>query len=136
MAAEPGRTRPASSAALRAAGTGAALAAAAVLLTACGSGGPHPAAAPAASVTAACSAVSAALADGPDPGADPVGYAEAQVRPLRAIRTSDAALRTAVGQLAGAYARVLASGGTSAAARKAVAAAEKNVNSICPGAAS
>jgi hypothetical protein len=75
------------------------------------------------------------LSDGPDPSADPVGYAEAQVRPLRALRISDPALRTAVFGLAADYARVYASNGTSPVAAKAAAAAAKKVNAICPGSA-
>jgi hypothetical protein len=47
--------------------------------------------------------VSAVLSDGPDPTADPVGYAEAQIVPLRAVRTDDVSLRQVLGQLADAY---------------------------------
>lgn len=136
MAAQADSTRHALAAAWRSAWAGAAVATAAALLAACGSGSRQAATGTSAAVSAACTAVSAALSDGPDPGADPVGYAEAQIRPLRAIRTSDAALRTAIRDLSGAYAQVFASNGTSAAANKAVEAAAKKVNAICPGAAS
>src|SRR5580658_9784510 len=44
---------------------------------------------PSAAVTRACRQVSAVLADGPDPDSDPVGYAEAQILPLRQVHTSD-----------------------------------------------
>ena len=117
-------------------GTGLALVlslAAALLLAACSSGSGRASAAPSAS--AACAQVSAALSDGPDPGADPVGYAEAQIKPLRAIRTGDTALRAAVSHLASAYAAVYDSDGKSSAAARAVNAASRTVNSICPGAA-
>jgi hypothetical protein len=82
-----------------------------------------------------CQRVSAVLSDGPDPDADPVGYAEAQIRPLRQISTSDQALRTDIGQLANAYQEFYVSSGTSQA-KEAVAVASKKVNSICPGATS
>jgi hypothetical protein len=121
---------------LRTAGLGIALAALALpMLAACGTSAGHPGA-QGATTSAACTAVGAALSDGPDPDADPVGYAEAQITPLREIQTSDYALRVAIRDLAEAYARVFASNGTSSAASKAVAAAAAKVNTICPGAAS
>jgi hypothetical protein len=120
----------------RAAALGGALAALAVpVLTACGSGSGRPGAS-AASISAACTSIGAVLSDGPDPDADPVGYAEAQIKPLRAIQTSDETLEAAVRDLAAAYARVFASNGTSAAASNAVTAAAGKVSAICPGAAS
>jgi len=103
------------------------------VLAACGSAPGH--AASGAAVPAACSQVGAALSDGPDPGADPVGYAEAQVHPLRAIRTSDPALRAAIGELAAAYASVFAHDGKDQSATRAVSDASKKLNAICPGAA-
>jgi hypothetical protein len=108
----------------------------AVALTACGSAAVHAASVSATAVRSACTEVSATLADGPDSGTDPVGYAEAQVGPLHAIRTSDPALRTAISKLASAYARVYASNGTSPAAAKAVTAAAGAIDAICPGATS
>jgi hypothetical protein len=120
----------------RAAALGTALVALALpMLTACGSSSGRPSA-QGATPSAACTAVAAALSDGPDPGDDPVGYAEAQIGPLRAIQTSDQALRAAIRNLAAAYAQVFASNGTSSAASKAVAAAAVRVNTICPGATS
>jgi hypothetical protein len=83
-----------------------------------------------------CQQVSAVLSDGPDPSADPVGYAEAQVLPLRHISSANPALRAAIGQLAGAYQEFFASDGKSSSAKQAVAAAGNRLNSICPGAAS
>jgi hypothetical protein len=84
----------------------------------------------------ACQQVGAVLSDGPDPDADPGGYAEAQILPLRQIRTSNPRLRTVLGQLDTAYRQLFASSGASAAATQAVAAATRKVNAICPGAAS
>jgi hypothetical protein len=105
------------------------LAVPALLVTWIVSGSGHPAAAPAAS----CQAVSAALANGPDPDVDPVGYAEAQVRPLRRITTSDPALHVAILQLSSAYATFVKNNGASP---KQVSAAEKNLDNLCPGATS
>ena len=84
----------------------------------------------------ACQQVSAVLSDGPDPAADPVGYAEAQVLPLRRIIAPDQALRSVIGQLAYAYQQFFASNGKSSNAKEAVAVASKKLNSLCPGAAS
>ncbi|MGH3191834.1 MAG: hypothetical protein ACRDOL_32245 [Streptosporangiaceae bacterium] len=83
-----------------------------------------------------CQRVSAVLGDGPDPDADPVGYAEAQVLPLRQISTSDQALRNAIGQLADAYRQIYDSNGTSSKAKESVTVASKKVDSICPRATS
>jgi ABC-type phosphate transport system substrate-binding protein len=109
-------------------------------LTACGSSAPSSSAASGkatqtAETTATCEQVSAVLSDGPDPGADPVGYAEAQVDPLRRISTSDAALQGAIDKLADAYQTFYTSNGTKTAG-EAVSVASSAINSICPGAAS
>jgi hypothetical protein len=109
--------------------------AAALFLAACGSGSGR-AASSAPTASAACTQISAALSDGPDPGADPVGYAEAQIKPLQAIKTGDTVLRAAIIRLASAYAAVYATDGKSSAAAKAVKDASRKVNSICPGATS
>jgi hypothetical protein len=101
------------------------------LVAACGSS-----ASDAAAVKKACAQVSAVLSDGPDPDADPAGYAEAQILPLRQIHPPDQSFKTAVSRLDHAYRQLFASNGKSAAATKAVAAASKRVNAICPGAAS
>jgi hypothetical protein len=106
------------------------------VLAACSSGAAHASGSVSSAVSAACTQVGAALSDGPDPQADPVGYAEAQIKPLRAIKTSDPALRTAISDLAAAYARVFDSNGTNDAATAAVASASKKVNAICPGSTS
>ena len=104
------------------------------VLLACGCGSSASSAASATQNT--CQQVSAVLSDGPDPGADPVGYAEAQILPLRQISSANPALRTAIGQLADAYQQFFASDGKSSTAAKAVAVASSKLNSICPGAAS
>jgi hypothetical protein len=110
--------------------------AAAPLLAGCGPGSSGHAAVSTASTARACSQLSEALADGPDPDADPVGYAEAQIKPLQDIQSPDQALRTAIGDLASAYARVFASNGKSATANSAVTTASRKVDAICPGATS
>jgi len=89
-----------------------------------------------AAVQQACTTVADVLSDGPDPGADPVGYAQAQVLPLRQLTISDASLRSAVLSLAAAYQKYSTSSGTTrAAAALVVAKAENEVNKICPQAA-
>jgi hypothetical protein len=107
--------------------------------TACGSSSSgaakSPGARPPSGVAVACQRVADVLSDGPDPGADPVGYALAQVLPLRQIKTSDAALKAAIDELAAAYESVYktnAAAGTAAAVTKADTAVDK----ICPGATS
>ena len=83
-----------------------------------------------------CTSVADVLADGPDPGADPIGYAEAQVLPLRQLSISDATLHRAVLTLAGAYETFSTSStSTRAASSAAVTKAENEVNKICPQAA-
>ena len=83
-----------------------------------------------------CTTISDVLSDGPDPGADPVGYAQAQVLPLRQLTISDATLHSAVLTLAGAYQKFSTStASTRATAARAVTKAENEVNKICPQAA-
>lgn len=105
-------------------------------LAACGGSAGTSASAGAASTRQSCQQIGAVLADGPDPDADPAGYAEAQILPLRQVHIADQPLKTAVGQLDSAYQHLFSSNGSSTAAVKAVAAASKKVNAICPGAAS
>jgi hypothetical protein len=83
-----------------------------------------------------CTAVTDVLADGPDPDADSVGYAQAQVLPLRQLKISDSALSRDVLALARAY-QAFSAGrqAGSHAAAAAVTQAENSVNSICPQAA-
>jgi hypothetical protein len=112
----------------------------AALLAACASPAassrPVTATTPVTEVHVTCSQVSAVLSDGPDPTADPVGYAEAQILPLAQIRTPDPRLRAAISELASAYRAFFDSNGTSGAAKMAVAAASKRIDSFCPGATS
>jgi hypothetical protein len=83
-----------------------------------------------------CTTIGDILSDGPDPDADSVGYAQAQVLPLRQLQISDAALHRDVLALAAAYqAFSSGSGAGGPPAAAAVAKAENAVNSICPEAA-
>jgi hypothetical protein len=83
-----------------------------------------------------CTTISDVLSDGPDSGADPIGYAQAQVLPLRQLAISDAALHSAVLSLAAAYQTFSTSTpSTRATAALAVSKAENEVNKICPQAA-
>lgn len=100
------------------------------LTAACSSGPP----AVSASTSKTCAQVGAVLSDGPDPGQDQAGYAEAQILPLRQVRGATPALRSAISDLAEAYARFFASNGKSATATRAVAAAAAHMNKLCPGA--
>jgi hypothetical protein len=83
-----------------------------------------------------CTSVANVLSDGPDPDADPVGYAQAQVLPLRQLSISDASLHRAVLTLASAYETFSTSSrSTRAASAAAVTKAENEVNKTCPQAA-
>jgi hypothetical protein len=82
-----------------------------------------------------CQDISAVLSDGPEQSADPVGYAEAQILPLRQIHTDDHALGRAISELSAAYRTFFDSNGAPAA-KQAVAAASKRIDKFCPGAAS
>ena len=106
-------------------------AATALALSACSSSGNAAAAAASAKT---CQQVGAVLSDGPDPTQDPVGYAEAQILPLREVHTADAQLRSAISRLASAYAAFFAANGKSEAATSAVLAAAAHMNKLCPGA--
>jgi len=101
----------------------------AVALAACGSSG-HTSAA----LDRTCQNLSAVLSDGPDPSADPVGFAEAQILPLRQVHTDDVSLQHAVQQLDAAYQQTFESDGA-ATAERAVATASAHLDAICPGAA-
>ncbi len=105
----------------------------AALLAACGSSSSSPPSSRA-ELKQTCQQVEAALSDGPDPEADPVGYAQAQIFPLRQIRTSDAKLRQAIDMLASAYEAFSSSHGAGHA-KSAVTSASKAIEIICPGAA-
>jgi hypothetical protein len=81
---------------------------------------------------ATCQQVQAVLSDGPDPGADPVGYALAQVLPLRQIHTPQRPLKNAIDALAAAYWTFYKDNGAKAAKRQ-VALAGKRIDQFCPG---
>jgi hypothetical protein len=84
-----------------------------------------------------CTAIAGVLANGPDPDVDPMGYAEAQILPLRQLHIAGPRLRSAVDKLASAYQAYSTSSGPAAKAdAKKVAADEKALNVLCPGAAS
>ncbi len=81
----------------------------------------------------ACMKVGAVLSNGPEPSADPIGYAEAQIRLLRRVKTSDAALRSAIARLDEAYAHFYDRSGAPGA-RHEIASSARAVDRICPGA--
>ena len=86
-----------------------------------------------AQIAKTCTRVADVLSDGPDPDADPVGYALAQVLPLRQISTTDSTLQKDITNLASAYETVYETNGkkgTEAAVNK----AGKKLDTICPGA--
>jgi hypothetical protein len=101
------------------------------LLSACGSSPSRSSS----GVQKACRQISAVLSDGPDPGTDPVGYALAQVLPLRQIHAPDTALQDAVDALASAYQTFYRDDGTPDA-KRGLGSASAKVNAICPDAAS
>lgn len=102
------------------------------MISACSSTA-HPAktaaAAPVAEST--CELVGDALSNGPDPDADPVGYAEAQIQPLRQIHATSPALAQAITTLAGAYSSFFTANGTGPA-KSTLSTAIKRINSLCP----
>ena len=109
----------------------------ALTVSACGSGGSSASGPGTHATTAAqtaCQQVSVVLTNGPDPGTDPVGYAEAQVLPLRQIHTTDPALSKAISALADEYASYSAANGKGKAVTAALATAINRINSACPGA--
>jgi hypothetical protein len=101
----------------------------AAALAACGSSSTSPSKAGA---ERACQQVAAVLSDGPDPGADPVGYAEAQVLPLRQLPVSREPLHEAIDALASAYQHFFSTN-ASRAAKLAVSDAVQRMDVICPG---
>jgi hypothetical protein len=106
----------------------------AVATSAC-AGSPTDARSPTPSLVAkTCEQVTATLSDGPDPSTDPVGYAEAQVGPLRGIKAPDTAVGRAITGLADAYEQQFRSDDARSAAAD-VSSAEGRINKLCPGAA-
>jgi hypothetical protein len=82
-------------------------------------------------ISASCQGVAAVLANGPDPHVDPVGYAEAQVVPLRKVHAADSSLRHAIDQLSRAYERFYVEDGA-AAARQGLVTAIRHMDHLCP----
>jgi hypothetical protein len=106
------------------------------LLAACGSS-PAAAKPPSRGRITVCERVSDALADGPDSDADPVGYALAQVIPLRQAATSaKGSSRTAIENLASADEAFEKANGKGSSVTNAVKQASDRINQLCPGAAS
>jgi hypothetical protein len=112
----------------------AALLACSALISACGSSSAS-SSSPSGALGSTCTQVGGVLSDGPDPGVDPVGYADAQILPLRQIHTADPSLHRAIDDLASAYQRVERSNGATAAT-KAAAHAASRLDAICPGVSS
>lgn len=81
-------------------------------------------------IQATCQQVAAVLSDGPAAGADPVGYAEAQVLPLKRIKAADEPLAHAISSLAAAYSAYFH--GPSAATAGALKHAAKKLTTLCP----
>jgi hypothetical protein len=107
-----------------------------LLSTACGSSHASATVSPQgakAQLNVTCTRVADALADGPDPTVDPVGYALAQVAPLRDITTSDRALARDIANLSSAYEAVYKTSNSKGSAA-AVDKAGKKIDTICPGA--
>jgi|HubBroStandDraft_3_1064219.scaffolds.fasta_scaffold25281_3 hypothetical protein len=106
----------------------------AMLLGACGaSSKPTPSSAHVTKET--CRQLEAVLSDGPEPAADPIGYAQAQILPLRQIHTTDAKLAEAIDTLASAYQGFSSSDGARSA-KSAVSSASRAIDTICPAATS
>src|SRR5579859_6815001 len=104
----------------------------ATMVSACGPSGRATATAASTAVAEpTCEQVGDALSDGPDPGSDSVGYAEAQIKPLRQIHATSATLGQAITSLAGAYSRYYQANGTGPA-KPALNAAIKRINKLCP----
>jgi hypothetical protein len=106
-----------------------------VALDGCGSSSKPAVSAAGTPLQQSCAAVAAVLGNGPDESEDPVGYAEAQILPLRALKIQDAALERSVVDLSNAYRQFYATQGA-AAAQSAVKAASAKVDATCPGATS
>ena len=102
----------------------------AVALSACGSSN---ASSSKVALRRSCQQVAAVLSDGPDPDADPVGYAEAQVLPLRRLSVKQDPLHAAIDALAFAYQQFFSTNG-SRAAKATVNDAVHKVDVVCPGA--
>jgi hypothetical protein len=91
----------------------------------------------AAALSQDCTAVTDVLADGPDPTADSVGYAQAQLLPLKQLKLTEARVQSAVSRLETAFTAFVAAKDSSTQTQAAVqvTSAENAVNAVCPGAA-
>jgi hypothetical protein len=106
------------------------------LVTACGSSGRATPASNSA-VHRTCQTVTAVLANGPDPDVDPVGYALAQVTPLRQIKpVPDSQLQAAIDRLSSAHQQFSSANGVGASVKRAVSQASDRLDTLCPGATS
>jgi hypothetical protein len=104
----------------------------ATMVSACSSSGHATATAASTAVAeSTCEQVGDALSDGPDPDSDPVGYAEAQIKPLQQIHATNATLGQAITTLAGAYSSYYQANGTGPA-KSALNTAIKQINKLCP----
>jgi hypothetical protein len=115
----------------RRAGTAAAILLPMALLVACGSSS-KPTLSSAQVKKQTCKHLEAVLSDGPEPEADPVGYAQAQILPLRQIHATEVKLAGAIAGLASAYQEYSSSNG-SKHAKEAVSAATSRIETLCPG---
>jgi hypothetical protein len=108
-----------------------------LLAAACSSSGGSGGAAKGASApTALCQSVGGVLADGPDSGVDPVGAALSQIKPLRAITSSDHRVTVTLDRLIAADRALVTANGHDAAAAKSITTSEDALNGPCPGVAS
>ena len=85
-----------------------------------------------------CTALSDVLSDGPDPTADSVGYAQAQILPLKQLKLNESNVQSAVNRLETAFTAFVAASDPSTQTQAAVqvTSAENAVNALCPGASS
>ncbi len=115
----------------RRAGTAATILLLMALLAACGSSS-KPTLSSAQVKEQTCKHLEAVLSDGPEPEADPVGYAQAQILPLRHVHATDVKLAGAIAGLASAYQEFSSRNG-STHAKEAVSAATRTLETLCPG---
>jgi hypothetical protein len=108
------------------------------LLVGCGSSSASTPSTTSPAARSTCQLVNADLSDGPDPGADPVGYALAQIAPLRqaASATSDLTLRAAIDRLDRAYQTQYQDNAQEAGVNATVKSALAHVQALCPAGAS
>jgi hypothetical protein len=85
-----------------------------------------------------CLALTDVLANGPDSTADSVGYAQAQILPLKQLKLDESAVQSAVSRLDAAFTAFVGAKDSSAQTQAAVqvTSAENAVNALCPGATS